>query len=529
MSGIGQRIVQTLASGVERIENEIADLNNALIAKQIEINDYDEMIKALDNKMTASINNINGAIEDVGAAYENQIAVGCKSGLKWVLSGISTGDRGQEIATYTCIRIEQSCFNRYGIQFEKKPCNRTYDLNIVAEYGGSVGVGSTVFFVDSSNYSVYSPDETNSNVNFADNSGLQVGDFITDDVDDPVIFVDGALPTIVGFSSAVNAFSTGIKTSFTGNILNGQNVLAIQGATVSQLGIEVGDFVYANGVTNNAPSKEYSATTVTGFTTAFLDLEAYYTNTGFGTTTVVCEALTLSDNAVSSASTITFFVGVGTVVPALILSDSPTGVATNGNFTFIRNTELYTQFGIDKNPIDPTSVGIFGVNGNSGDGKKIFLVNNGSESTIQSYAEAREETKPSVGAGKECYRIGNDSWPIRPFGGGYAVEGDVAIGAGGTVNPFIAGYTSTPPGSDCAAQETAVTNAISARGTAITVNSNDINKLINATNTIRDSRHQSQLQAWSILQAINEAKKKRIDTTGALDVVKDANFDVLPD
>ena len=525
MSGIGQRIVQSLATGIARIENELSDLNNALIAKQTEIADYDEMITALDSKMTSSIDNINGAIKDVGDAYEDQIANGCKSGLKWVLAGISTDAQGEPIATWRAIRIEQTCFNKYGIQFEKKPCNRTYELNIVAEYGGSVGTGSTVFLVNTSNYSAYSPDNTNNLLNFADNSGLEIGDFITDDIETPEIFVEGALPTIVGFSSAVNSFSTGIKTSFTGTIISGENTLAIQDATVSQLGITTGDYIFALGITNGAPSKEYSNTTVTGFTTAFLDLNSYFADAGIGSTTVVCEALTLSNNAVSSGSTVTFFVGIGSVVPTLILSDASTGVSTNGSFTFIRNTELYTQFSIDKNPIDPTSVGILGVNGSIGDGKKISVINNGSDSTVQSYAEAREESKPSVGAGQECYRIGNDSWPIRPFGGGYAVEGDVAIGS----SIFVPSYSSTPPGSDCSTYATAVTNAISARGTSISVNSANVNKYINATNTIRDSRHKSQLQAWSILQAINEARKDKTDTTGALDVVKDANFDVLDD
>ena len=528
-SGTANKIIAKISREVERQNRELSDLDNLIIEKQADIEEYDEMLVALDNKMKGYVDQINEKIQDVATAYEDEITAGCKSGLKWVKTGISTvgvGSSAFDQATWTAIRIESTTFNKYGLQYEKKPSNRNYNLNIVGEYGGSVSTGKTELLIDSLNYSAFTPDEEgNQNVqNFSQLSGLEVGDFVTDDVSEPTVFTSGSLPTIVGFSSAVNAFSSGIKTSFTGSAVLGQDLIAIQSSTIEEMELNIGDHIYRQNVTSSEVAKEYSSTTIVGFATTSIVINSYLEGTGAGTTTIITQAVRISNNILAGVSTVSFLVGVGTAVPTIIMSSTPTGILTGGNFSFIRSTDLYKSFSIDKSPIDPVVVGIIGVNGSSGTGERLSLVNNGNGSTIQSYSEVRGESKPAVGNGYVSYRVGTTSWPILPFTGGYANEGDVAIGN----STFVPTSTSTPPtSSGCATLATNVSNALTARTNIISSNIPLINKYIGPRNIIGDGRTKDQLSAWSYLQAKNFVASKISTNSNVLEIIKDPNWDLL--
>jgi len=528
-SGTADKIIAKISREVKRQNQELSDLDNLVIEKQADIEEYDEMLVALDNKMKGYVDQINEKIQDVATAYEAEITAGCKSGLKWVKTGITTvgaGSSDYDQATWTAIRIESTTFNKYGLQYEKKPSNRNYNLNIVGEYGGSVSTGKTELLIDSLNYSAFTPDEEgNQNVqNFSQLSGLQVGDFVTDDVSEPTVFTSGSLPTIVGFSSAVNAFSSGIKTSFTGSAVLGQDLIAIQSSTIDEMGLSIGDHIYRQNVTSSEAAKEYSSTTIVGFATTSIVINSYLEGTGAGTTTILTQAVRISNNILAGVSTVSFLVGVGTPVPTVVMSSAPTGILTGGNFSFIRSTDLYTSFSIDKSPIDPVVVGIIGVNGSSGTGERLSLVNNGNGSTIQSYSEVRGESKPAVGNGYVSYRVGTTTWPILPFTGAYAQEGDVAIGN----STFVPTSTSTPPtASGCATLATDVSNALTARTNIISSNIPLINKYIGPRNIIGDGRTKDQLSAWSYLQAKNFVASKISTNSNVLQTIKDPNWDLL--
>lgn len=537
-SGIGYKAIEKLKIEIERQEKELTDLNNLLVDKQGDIDELDDLIKGIDKKVLGNIDGINTLYQEVADAYENQISIGCSSGLIWVDAGISTSGAGTSVRTWVCTPLPQTCFNRYGLQCLKKPCNRQYNINVVEETAGTVSVGSTIFIVNTSNYTVDYPNETNPNaLNFFELTDIDTGDLITDDTQNPTLFTEGALPTVVGFASTTNAFSTGIKTSFVGDVTTGTKIIAIRDKTVAQLGLQVGDYIYSEGVTGTEPSKEYSTNTIVGFGTTTIVFDSYYADTGIGTTVAVAEAITLSTAVVGSATTNTFLVGVGTVVPAIIMSAGPVGTGTNFDFTFIRNTTLYEDFNIDRNPLEKTTVGVIvypklGGFQPVGAGLSVILINNGFDSAVQKYNSLKDdkqfkdqrEEKPNVGNGQVCYRIGNKQWPVLPFTGDYAVLGDIL-----TLDPvLVPPYTSTPPGSGCGSAQTTIDNALDDLGGANFSEFIDNSEFyIDASNEIRYSRHRLQLEAWAILQAISELEKRRKNLIKSINRIKDPNFDVL--
>lgn len=540
MSTKGTNAVDKLKAEIERQEKELSDLNNLLVDKQGDIDELDDLIIGLDRKILGNVDSINSVYQEVADAYENQISIGCSSGLVWLEAGISTSGVGSTVKTYVCSPIPSTCFNKYGLQCLKKPCNRQYNINVVEESAGTVAIGSTIFIVNTLNYSVDYPDETNPNtLNFFDLTDIAVGDFITDDTQNPTLFTEGALPTVVGFASTVNAFSTGIKTSFLGDVIAGSKVIAIRDKTVAQLGIQVGDYVYASNITGTEPSKEYSRNTIVGLGTTSIVYDSYFPDVGIGTTVAISEAIFLANSAVGSATTTTFLVGVGSTVPAIIMSSEPVGTGTNFDFTFIRNTTLYEDFNIDRNPLEKTTVGIIvdpkqGGFQPAGAGLEVTLVNSGAATAVQKYNSLKDdpqfkdqrEEKPDVGNGQICYRVGTKQWPTRPFTGDYAEIGDIVT----SDNLFFAPtYTSTSPGSSgCSVAQTRIDNAEAAlANTGFSTFISQSNFYIEAVNEIRYSRHRLQLEAWSILQAISELESRRRKLIKAINRIKDPNFDVL--
>lgn len=541
MSSKGDKAVAKLKAEIERQEKELRDLNNLLVQKQGDIDELDDLIIGLDRKVLGNVDSLNSYYQEVADAYQNQIDIGCKSGLVWLPAGIATSGVGSTVVTFVCSKIPEVCYDKYGLQCLKKPCNRQYDINVVEEGAGTVAVGSTIFIVNTVNYTVDYPDETNpTNLNFFDLTDIAVDDFITDDTQNPTLFAEGALPTVVGFTSTVNAFSSGIKTSFVGDVTAGSNIIAIRDKTVSQLGIAIGDYVYSQNITGIEPSKEYSTNTIVGLGTTSIIYDSYFPDVGIGTTTAVTEAIFLSNPAVGSATTTTFLVGVGKTVPAIIMSSEPVGTGTNFDFTFIRNTTLFEGFNIDRNPLEKTTVGVIadpkqGGFQPVGAGLQVILVNNGADTAVQKYNSLKDdpqfgdqrEEKPAVGNGKICYSVGISSWPTLPFTGDYAEEGDIVTSKNLF---FLPTYTTTPPGSPsgCAAAQTRIDNALNnlaSAGFSTFISNSDF--YIDASNEIRYARHRLQLEAWSILQAINELEVRRKDIIKSINRIKDPNFDVL--
>ena len=64
------------------------------IRRITDIDELDDLIKGIDKKVLGNIDGINTLYQEVARAYENQISIGCSSGLIWVDAGISTSGAG---------------------------------------------------------------------------------------------------------------------------------------------------------------------------------------------------------------------------------------------------------------------------------------------------------------------------------------------------------------------------------------------------------------------------------------------------
>ncbi|NBP04168.1 MAG: hypothetical protein EBU90_29550, partial [Proteobacteria bacterium] len=485
---------------------------------------------------------INVAITSVKTAYDARITAGCKSDLYWEQIGTGKYTWFEIDFYYTIYQCKKNPnvrtdYGYYGAKYYRKPQNQDYGANIVKEFLGTISIGST-------SLAIISNDGT---------SNLQVGDTITDNVDNPTVFSSANLPSIVGFGTTA---IVGTSTQFSGTISYGSTIIAHTGIGTTG-NINVGDTITLSGVL-------VSNTKVAGIGTTTATQTVWnpnYGGAGVGSmisTSVSVPSLIVSVAAIGSTTNGTFTVGILSTFPSVILSGASIKAATNTNFTDIRTTQTdATTFDYSNNPIDPVTIGIMG-NNTLGLGHKLVRVNNGSpvgpfqwkEVMTSSFADKTDAQlndnekylratypEPACGAGYARYYPGDTNWPIKitytyDFDGhppltavtSYAKEGDTVIVGFGNTIPFGEGTTSTKPpnaasDADCTnIYDAAITNAEASRDAIIAKNTPKIDSLISAASALRSIRDKMEGQAFSILQGrvhgdveINKLKKELVD------------------
>jgi len=510
-----------IAEQQEELDHKIAEvemIKDQLTLMDVKIDRYDSIISNIDKQIIPLIDEINVAITSVKTAYDNRIANKCKNNLYWELTSTQSygGRYAAEETVYTCKKNPSVGINYgyYGAKYYRKPHNQDYGSNIVREFFGTIGAGSTILGV----------------LGIEGTSNLLVGDNIVDNIDNPTIFpID--LPTIVGFGTTSIA---GVTTDFGGSVSSGSTIIANVGVGTT-VGINTGDSITLSGVLN--PS-----TKVVGFGTTSITVNNVWDPVSgkFISTSSVAKSLIVSIPAVATG-TGTFKVGPLVTYPALILSGPAQIDATNTNFTDIRTTQTSsTVFDYSNNPIDPVTIGIMG-SGTIGLGHKLVRVNNGSpigpfqwheimtaDFASKSDSELNDTEKylrttypePACGASYAEYYPGDTSWPIKynyfysEFGikidssttSSYAQEGDTVVVGFGLTIPFDIGTTSTkPPGaasnSDCTnIYDAAITAAEVSRDAIIARNLPKIDFLLNASAPLRDMRDTMESRAFGLLQ-----------------------------
>jgi hypothetical protein len=404
-------------------------------------------------------------------------------------------------------------YGYYGVKYYRKPQNQDYGANVVKEFLGSIDIGSK-------SLAILSDDGT---------SELQLGDTITDNIDNPTVFSPSNLPSIVGFGT------TSIVATFTeigGEISYGSTIIAHTGIGTTG-NVNVGDTISLSGIL--APN-----TTVTniGITTTTVN---NIWDAGIGTfisTSISVSSLVVSIASIGSTTNGKFTVGILSTFPSVILSDASIKTVTNTNFTDIRTTQTdATTFDYSNNPIDPVTVGIMR-NDTLGLGHKLIRVNNGSpvgpfqwkEVMTADFANKTDaqlndderylrETypEPACGAGSAIYYPGNNSWPIKNtfayvFGNespesessSYAQEGDTVSVWFGFSTLFGISYenvSSINPGAGvCNPLDTAITTAETSRDAIIAKNTPKIDSLIASASALRSIRDKMEGQAFAVLQ-----------------------------
>ena len=494
---------------------EVQMLKDQLTLMDVRIDRYDTIIGNIDKQIIPLIDEINVAISSVKTAYDARISAGCKSDLYWELTSTKSyiGNLPIEEIVYTCkknpsVRIDEGF---YGAKYYRRPHNQDYGSNIVREFLGTIGSGTTTL-------AVFGVNET---------QNLLVGDTIVDNIDNPVVFSSVNLPKIVGFGTTSIA---GVTTDFGGYVSSGSTIIANIGIGTT-IGINIGDSISLSGILS-------TGTKVVGFGTTTITVNNVW-NPGTGTfisTSAITNSLIISISAVGTG-TGTFKVGPLVTYPALILDKSAQTNASNVNFTNIRSTQTdSTTFDYSNNPIDPVTVGILNSN-TLGLGHKLVRINNGSpigpfqwqEVMTAQFADKSDSQlnkseiylkttypEPACGASYARYYPGNNLWPVlytnSYTGGGsfisstsaYVSEGTtVAIGYGNT-SLYAIGYANVssinPSAGVCNPLDAAITTAEANRDTIIANNLPKIDYLINASNPLREMRNTMETRAFAMLQ-----------------------------
>jgi hypothetical protein len=501
---------------------EIEMIKDQLTILDVKIDRFDILIQNIDKEIIPLVDEINGAITSVKNAYDARITAGCKSDLYWEEIGkkeYKNGDSDSYDTIYECKKNPnvRTNYGYYGAKYYRKPQNQDYGANIVKEFLGTISVGSTSLAITSIDGA----------------SNLQVGDTITDNIDNPTVFSSSNLPSIVGFGTTS---IVGTYTQFGGSIDSGSTIIAHTGIGTTG-DINIGDTINLSGILT-------TRTTVVGFGTTTATQTVWnpnYGGPGVGSmvsTSVSVSSLIVSGIAIGSTTNGKFTVGILSTFPSVILSGTSIKTATNTNFTDIRTTQTQaTTFDYSNNPIDPVTVGIIR-NDTLGLGHKLVRVNDGSpvgpfqwKEVMTSIFADKTDTQlndterylretypePRCGASSATYYPGNNSWPVGfaytygddgypPSGisSSYAKEGDVINVGLGSTSPSGKGTVGTsslnPSAGTCTSLDAAITAAETIRDEIIARNTPKIDSLIASSSTLRSIRDKMEGHAFAVLQ-----------------------------
>ena len=520
-----EKIAKDLRDDFDAMDNQVTQMLEQLTIVDARIDEYDKLINKVDKKMPPLINEINSSLDDVADAYKARIAAGCKSDLAWVLLETKKGNKataGQDTYVYQVAKdpATRQQLNYYGVKYYRRPKNREYGANLVDQIdNANIDPLTTVLVVFDDDAGDLIGIASTDGIEYSDSGSpatIKLGDFITDDLDDPQIFATGNLPTVVGLGTTSYPKERG---NITGMTTSGTSKFYENRAVGLASDFKVGDVLYADNVFPQG-------TTITGFEESTFDA-TFVNNVGVTTTEeIVIDVFLTSNPAIATTEGHQIQVGIVSTYPAVFLSTITQVGATNSSFLIVRPPDVGgIEFEETKNPIDPVEIGI--AEGNRvGKGNKVELVNNGDPKIVASWHEVRDEPEPAVGAGFVEYWVGDDQWPTLTTNNGgqqnqqvtYPAEGTtVNISFGSTVSGSI-GYGVNPNNpSGCGGLDSAISSAESDRDAKIAVNKPKVEYYTGVTAALRDLRDELETQAWSFMQGVGHInEKKRKDTERAV-------------
>ena len=526
-----QRIIDSLAADQKSKEVQLEQIKDLVLLIDIDLDMYDELIVNIDKQIPSLIKEINDATDEVDAAYEARIAQDVRSELKWVVTGQTKnftkgGANNTTTTTWQVVKNNtKQTINKYAAKYYKTPKDRDYGGSAVRDINDAkIGFESTIL---QSNRSA-----KDGNGKFLDHIDIEIGDTITDSIENPQIFTVGNLPEVVGFGTTS---VLGIKTTFGGNIAFGSTVIAYAGINTTA-GIAVGDPISLTNVIQDD-------TVVVGIATTTTNLVGENT---LGVTTSVevdTTAVIISKTAVGATDNAIFNVGIFTDFPTFTLSDQAASGTDSDNFHVLRFTndaEIGPDFDVTRGGENPVEVGIIEDANKTGYGRSIYLVNNGDPTGTKSFTEF-VDPEPKVGGGFVSYYVGNFEWPIKAIPQGvnqntgqpsywtyeYQDLGStlvVVTGAGATTPSAGAGTTDAgelnPSQSVKNAADALIAEKEAALASIKAKNLPKINDLIAKSKALRRIRDDKQSQAWNyrrgqgdLANKIKQSKKDQKDLT----------------
>ena len=537
MAADPKKIAKRLREQVDLQEKESESCAEQLALTDALIDEYDEIINKLDNKLPPLIDTLNDAITAVQRAYIDRIDAGCRSGLKWVLVTDTTirrrGGGNDDVTVYEVQKDPDTYtwIGYYGAKYYKYPKNMDYGANVVETISNAdVNIDSAALVIFDTDADYLTGFATGRN------PGIRTGDLITDALINPTLFPSGNATSAIGFGITPYPAQTYPLSGF---CTSGDNKIYADSKIGIFTAFSLGDFVY--GDPNKSGGGMVAAgTTITGISTA-VGIQTIVDNTGITTgVEVVYDVFELS-NAVSITVNkdigTSFYIGIVSDYYFAHLSQPPATAGINSSFLVVRPGDTDDLvFESTKNPIDPIEIGI-AQNVNIGKGHKLDLINNGDPNITAQWREVRQEPEPKVGNNRAEYYVGTFNWPTYIVNDGdgqsdeyYATEGQrIIIGMGGTdAGSNSIGYKNVPPSgsipSNCGTLDAAIAARESELNELRNINIPKINHYINGAKAMRSLRNEDETRAWGYLQAIGYVNSKKKQQQADANSIEDFNW-----
>jgi len=524
MAGISTHFIAECKEELEFKKKEREQLMDQLALYDVRIDRYDAVIENMDRSLLPAISEINAGASAAAQAYESRVAAGCKSDLAWVQTGVRKiglpiGRYSVSQETQITYQVQKNSatyrqYGKWGIKYYRRPKNQDYGSNIVSEFFGAIGAGTTNLAIVQTGV--------------AGTIGILPGDLITDDLENPSVFGIDNLPKIVGFGQSTLVIETKM---FRGQVTIGSTVIAQAGAGDTNQ-IQVGNRIIGTSV---LPFE----TTVVAISSTPVSIEIWdFDFGGFITTTVSAPSLVISQPALDT-TTIDFAIGITSTYPSFLIdtgAKKDVNPSDPTNFTVIRTTQsVLDEFDATNNPIDPVTVGIMNAS-TVGYGHSVVRVSSTAPPGPFQWREVLGDfdPEPACGAGFEDWYEGTTQWPVLITNtyssqgvlissvSTHATEGQtVTISTGSTIpSKYGIGYTGTssnnPSFSGCGARDTAISNAESTRDTSISKAQATVDETLAASLRLRQLRDNLEGQAFVFLQGRAAADAEIVRLTKAI-------------
>lgn len=554
------KLIQELEDELESKEKQREGILDYLALIDVRIDEYDELIKNIDSAVTKLTDEINESIIPVKAAYDERITSGCRSNLVWkedVDARFTRYTRAygddEEYQTWEVVVNEDlnEQINYHGAKYYQKPSNRDYGSEIIGDFQGIVSAGSTVLAIHETTFEV-GPRDT-----LLYPQGIQVGDKIIDDVDNPQLFSTNDVPEIV--SIATTSF-VGVVENLVGGIGTGSTIFRHFGSgdfSAIDLNQNMGlrqPEVDGQIFVDNLFVDKYA--NIVGVGTSTQQIEFFDSNGNLAVAEIDIDVAFLDRPALYAVEEATFTVGVVTTAGAFYLStasNSDSGITT---FYAIRTESDNIDAGFDfrGNPHSPVRIGVIG-SGNLGVGHSVYYDTSGHPTGPEKWRPetAHEKIKvkggdipakeePKIGAGNAPYNLGNFQWPTLTItsstsdtGRGFSDESETEyaplgtrVTIGGTQSSTSIGYAATSPtnpsSGSCNSIDDKIDDATDNMNSVISKNENVARDELGLSETLRDKRSDMELQAWSLLQASSSLRDDISKLKKQVRKLKDGDF-----
>jgi len=535
-----QEVIAELEIELEAKIKEREAILDELSLLDLQIDKYDVLIKEIDKEALGAVSALNGEINNVKAAYDARISSGVRSNLVWQLQSdvtFTVGSASTTIQTYEVVEnlATQVTKNLYGLKYYRKPANRDYGSNFIADFNGYISAGSSIMAILpgellEDNLSSYNEDEA-----AAIDLTVKIGDTVTDDLSEPVYFDSANLPTVTGFGTTD---IIGILTSVIGGISTGSNQFVHFGAGDFSM-IEVGQYLIGPKITGFASVFNESPLPpkITGFGQATIQLDYFDENGDPASTPFTANTFVLDKSAINGLEEGTFSIGIITTTSAYFLSTVSLGSTNLESFSVYRfDDEIDADFDDEKAPHNPLRIGMID-SSTLGVGSELEYKTGGTElgpKNWDQYAydkKGKRKEEPDIGPGSVTWNEGTNQYPVVGgffgIGGSYASLGTtMKIDSSKPTSPTPS-YTSTPPPGtpNAGSYDSAISTAESGLSSAESGDSGSIAaSAVSASAGLRKERDEKEMEAWSLLQSASTARQRISQIQNTLKSLKNTDY-----